>query len=559
MVKNDHANDGEGKPDSILLPEDVTVSSALRRRIEDGEYVTTRIKQPDDTQIVERFSATHLTHPLFAEKMINSILEGNFSEYAAALLLGNPFRADDVDAIFQQHGISMRSSDLGEPPITWPSKAIPSKEPAVPRYMRSQKMVIIGDGPAAILLARLRHELGYDPKATKVLSKHGKLGGIWEQPRVLEEGHNTFNETQAFGATLPTTGGRSGAQMKRFLSDVAGSAVPHMLVHGEATKVDYDLLRKRYVVHYRGQISGVLEGDSVCVSTGNRIGKTLDHGPMDTNADEIPRIDVRMKRWQEPIPPEKWKEFEGTRPLIVGLGNSAMAVIGDFIEMQRNGVDVHPLVLTHHSAQALEHPREVIRRKDSNTIEGPLARHPSNLSRLALDIASVEERYRYALQNDWIIPSVKQWMIDLEAFERDRTVKVTITAAGRKKMVVDVPIIYALIGYQNDPKHMSDLGCTVDEESGFVQYDPLTHRVKSNLVGNPDRLYIAGAAGATENRNEEVIPGMMRSIQAIALAEIVAAYKSYPERFGSILGTIISMLKPYTKKMQNVIHLALAE
>ncbi len=540
MLRHEH---GGGKPDKIIVPEDVAIGSSLQRRIQDGEYTTVTLKEPNNRTLVEGFAAAHMSNPLFTDKMIGMIRERNFSEYAAALLLGDRFRAEEVDLILQEHGINIRNPDTEQTLITWPSKPIPREEPRIPRYMRSQSMVIFGDGPAAILFGRLRHELGYNDDATKVLSKHGKLGGIWQQERVLEEGHNTFRDTLAFGEILPASRNRSGAEMTQFLQNVAGDIVPHMIVHGEGTKIDYDFLSKKYIVRYRAKMSGILEADSVCISTGNRIGKTLDHGPMDTNADEIPRIDVRMKRWQEPIPEEQWQEFHGTQPLIVGLGNSAMAVVGDFMEMERNGIDVKPIILTHHSVQALEHPREVIRRKSSNTIEGPLARHPSDLSGLALDIAEVERRYEHAMENRWIIPSVKKWNVDLEAFQRDRTLKVTISAAGRKNLEIEPPIIYALIGYQNDPKLMRELGCIVDEKSGFVDYDPLTHRVKSNLPGNHDRLYIAGAAAATDNRNEEVIPGMMRSIQAIALAEIIAGYRTYQQRFGRILGGLIGFIQ----------------
>jgi len=384
-------------------------------------------------------------------------------------------------------------------------------------------MAIIGDGPAAILLARMRHELGYAPDATVIIGKARWLGGIWNHERVVDEGHNTFATASAFGAQLPTKFGRDGQELVDFLSEVA-EPIQGNLEQGNVTGVEFDSTLGKYRVLYkRGNVVVASLADSVCICTGCGVPAPLSSHSMKTNAEDIQGLGKYMKRWQEQL--DDSEEFEGQNPLLVGLGNSTIGMIRQLVEFASQGTDVVPLILTHHTRNALLKQNVLFGRQDGK-LDGPLGRTPSNLSKLALDIDDVRDSFKTALDNGWIIDSVSRWDVDGKLLRKKKICRVRIETRRRMTHEMETNRIYALIGYRNDPDVMRALGCAKVSNEGYVQYDPVTHRVSAAFPNDPRRLYIMGAAASLpHNRNEELIPGMMSVVGRIALAEIIAGHR----------------------------------
>ena len=69
---------------------------------------------------------------------------------------------------------------------------LPFPDYQVPKAIASSTMTIVGDGPAAIIIALLRKKLGFAKGSTKIISPNGTLGGIWQYEDVLFEGHYGF-------------------------------------------------------------------------------------------------------------------------------------------------------------------------------------------------------------------------------------------------------------------------------------------------------------------------------------------------------------------------------
>ncbi|MCB0331516.1 MAG: hypothetical protein KDD70_17715, partial [Bdellovibrionales bacterium] len=232
----------------------------------------------------------------------------------------------------------------------YPTSIMKIPEVRVPYWARDSRMVIVGDGPPAILMASLRYHLGYSPDATVIVGNAEKLGGIWRRSNVLAEGHNTFRSISAFNVGLEAVEPRAGADIERFLDSLIDRHdLEKLHRRGLAKGATYDSTSGKYVVSlkdYQGDEKQIT-ADSLFIATGNNSPRSIKNGPMETNFGEIEGIS--MRRWQRSIPESTWQSYEGTTPFIVGLGNSAIAMIGEFQKMKDAGVDVRPVIITHHS------------------------------------------------------------------------------------------------------------------------------------------------------------------------------------------------------------------
>lgn len=408
----------------------------------------------------------------------------------------------------------------------WPSAKLNTDGHRVPDDLKGQKMAIVGDGPAGILMARLRTELGYDSEATLLFSPGGQAGGIWNKRPVLDEGHNTFRQATAFGETLRTDIGRPGVDLQDFLrAHVKASRLTS--IRGTVDGVEWSSEDGKYHVKSKSsQGRRVDPVDAVLICTGNAIPKPLDSGPIETNVSDYPEVLAAARRWQQTYKPESIESDAGQRPLFIGLGNSTLGMLRQFYESDRQvGV---PTVLTHYPSLSLLHPGYGFYHKGK--VFMPLQRRPSDLTGLALDIPRLEKAYFYA-QSNWIIPGVQAWNIrDYRPASKEFLVEINSDSGTRREWF---DRLHILIGYQNDPAKMAALGLKVDQNNGELSYDGFTHQAKTNFEGDPKRVYVAGVAARKRGRpNEEVIPGMMRTLPRIALTDIAAAYcsKFKPQR-----------------------------
>ncbi len=446
--------------------------------------------------------------------------QGNLAKRFEALFFSGkrePHTADFVRASFGTVLDTDQKFDYGRPYINWPQPKLVAPYFPVAEDIADQSMAIIGDGPAAILLARYRKAMGYKDEATTIISARGKkLGGIWHYPGVVAEGHNTFASAQFLDSHLSAIEPRPGYVVQQFLADLTAELGSN-IHHGKATKATFDPETRLYTVSttHDGQESTVT-ANSVCIATGNARPRSIDDQSAFKNVRISPRTPI--KRWQEDIPESRWHEFENTTPVIVGLGNSAMAMWHMFSKMRVKGVNVKPIIITHHTKRAVENPNELIRNSDE--LEGPLARHPSALSRLALDIKRISDRYHDALDSGAILTDVSAW----QTAKNDG--KWTLTAhdqrTGNKTVINNITVVYVLIGYQNDPALMEALGCQVAPD-GTVDYDPVTYMVHP-ADENPDNngICILGKAAYTRfSQSIETIPGIMGAIPNLVAAELV--------------------------------------
>ena len=182
---------------------------------------------------------------------------------------------------------------------------------------------------------------------------------------------------------------------------------------------------------------------------------------------------------------------------------------------------MNPVILTHHSRRALRRPTEFFVGHDGKPER--MFRERFDLSRIAGDIEEIKTRYTEALERGWIVSDVVQWDVSVT----EKNFVQVLTRDGQIRQIPNVPIIFALIGYQNDPQLMKQLGCTLADDEGTVDFDVVTHRVRSAIGG--DRLYVLGSAASSKhNRNEEVIPGIMNAVGRIAFTDIVAAHRNRP-------------------------------
>jgi len=117
--------------------------------------------------------------------------------------------------------------------------------------------------------------------------------------------------------------------------------------------------------------------------------------------------------------------------------------------------------------------------------------------------------------------------LDIVGGEKDNWRVEIVTSDGQFRRLNNVVQFFYLIGYQNNPDLMKNLGCQVDSVTGVVDYSPLTGQVKTSFSNDPGRIYISGAAASRpEDRNQEVIPGMISSIPRMVFTETVMSYRA---------------------------------
>jgi hypothetical protein len=102
-------------------------------------------------------------------------------------------------------------------------------------------------------------------------------------------------------------------------------------------------------------------------------------------------------------------------------------------------------------------------------------------------------------------------------------VRVTVRLKdGSISRITHIPQIYGLVGYQNSAAAMVNFGLIADPATGRLNVNQFTGRA-ANSMGH-SRIYVAGnAASQIQDRNQEVIPGIARTVPFIAMSEIIAA------------------------------------
>src|SRR3989344_907921 len=95
---------------------------------------------------------------------------------------------------------------------------------------------------------------------------------------------------------------------------------------------------------------------------------------------------------------------------------------------------------------------------------------------------------------------------------------------GRKyeKRIHNIPMIYALIGYRNDPSFLERMGC-VPREDGSLDMNPITREVRTKFADATGYYALGAVASGEDRRNEEVIPRIIQSARQILFSDIVRA------------------------------------
>lgn len=481
--------------------------------------------QPRALETISRVFLLHVSTPDGLRKFTKAAQRPSFVEHAQQLLGGKETLPRGLVVQLAKQAIAMGATGQvnavrvqAESDFKiWPAPEGPTKVEKVDPIVAKQSLAIIGGGATAIIVARYRNELGYDPVKTTIFSDRPSLGGTWRQANVLDEGHNTFRSASIFGATLPAVEPRKGEDLSKFLDDLSGAIVPTQVRTATVTGVRFNPTTRHYTVLGRvdGKAAVLGHFDSVFIATGNRRPKELGASRhMSTNAAEFDSLAI--ERWQRPIKEAEYRTLEGKYPVVVGLGNSAMAMIGEFMKMQAAGAEIHPRILTHFSLGMLTNPSRAVL-TEFGRVEGPLYRDASSLHRIAGDIPKIAQRLEHALASGWIVPEVTSWNVNAGD-------AVTVTVTTRDSAIhtfTPVPRIFALIGYRNDPNFVASLGCKANPQTGELVFDPRSGVVRRDGEDS-GRMYVGGAAAATlADRGPEVIPGMMRGIPLAIFSEIV--------------------------------------
>ena len=457
------------------------------------------------------------------------VTDGRLSELVHCLMLGHPkewrpndtthFLTQQLQGIIPQDALQYSFASSNDA-LCWPQSSFHTWDASFNRKTQNRSCAIIGGGPAAGICHQTMKRLGCG-SGVQTFSPTGSYFGVWKG-HAEHAGYINPGETHVFRKALVPVGGRKGVSMQQFLKELTNgmAPIPAMVSHVEPSPDG-----RARVYYLQNQTDGLRhrDFDSVIITTGNSQEKDLQYGHMETNAHEFEErfgehsSDFQfIRRRMKPMGDEDLARFHCSTPVIVGLGNSFEFEFAKYRNLrEKTGVNINPIVLTHHSLDAVQNPDE--------SFDGrhPIARSRQKMGGYAYDLKRHRDTYNFAESEGAIIPSVRAWFIeDVDQYKQCGTIRV-VQMNGEERVYSNVPHVHALVGFQNDPQLLHNLGARTNR-FGDAFYNPHTLRVDDNFghqMPNAD-IYIFGAAAGG---NHSVIPGMNADIGPLMMSYYIDA------------------------------------
>jgi hypothetical protein len=381
-------------------------------------------------------------------------------------------------------------------------------------------IVILGGGPAGLMVARMLVNMRFNPEKMTVIDRTGEYGGIWNMPNVYGGSkNNPFPITYAgVASTLAAPG--PGSTIREFLADVQenGNDLPRP-IKGVVTRVQTGDLS--HAVQYKvGGAEQSIVAPIVINALG--VGKPLD--PSHAEHMQTTTPDKAGVRWQQQITPEKAESYRDKTIVLIGLGNSTAEMLVQIKGLNERGYNIDFRVLTHFPQEAIDNPDQYV------DFEGDKMRvyrdiTVADLTRLAGDLPDIREAYDYALRTGRIIAEIKQWESDGKT--------ITYTRSDGISETVPYEQLYTLIGYGHDAETLKALGLKPNQYNKNAPFTDFDGEVQRNTrVEGRDRV-AAGYFGlgailrSPFDRNAIVIPGIQHRMYWMAPSIVMRALEAY--------------------------------
>lgn len=384
------------------------------------------------------------------------------------------------------------------------------------RAFLNTRIVIIGGGPAGIMMTRGLIEHGFDKKNITVLDARGEYGGIWNQKNVSEGSKNNPFKFDFMGETLEPAPG-TGKSVNDFLGILVGEHSRKGLpvpVKGNVLAVipgdlDHNVLYKAS----DGSIKSI-SAPIVVNAIGN--GKPLNpnrEGHMTTNTPENAGI-----RWQTIINEKMAERYKNKRLIFVGLGNSTAEMLVQINQLNKKGFNIDYRVITHYPKEAILDPEKEVeingkKYKVFRDIKIP------NLTKWEGDLPEAREAYHQALKENKIVSDVKHWDMKDGVF----------TCEGSNIFRFNCEQLFTLIGYGHKASDLGLMGMYVtDPYLGSIAYDYDGEIQRNPGAFGRDRIFpgyfgLGSILKSPTNPNAVVMPGIMHRMYDQLFSIIVRA------------------------------------
>lgn len=394
------------------------------------------------------------------------------------------------------------------------------EQPGIRTLTRNTKVVVIGGGPAGLMVTRGLVELGFNPQNITVLDKSGEYGGIWNKKIVYEGSKNNPFHFNFLGLTLSAAPG-SGRTVNDFLTSIEDREnrrfsrnLPKPI---KAIVLGVNPGDLNHTVIYKtpeGEKS--ITAPIVINALGN--GRPLNpnrEGYMTTGTPDKAGI-----RWQKIITPELAEKYRGKTLVFIGLGNSTAEMLIQLRDLNQRGYNIDYRVITHYPQKSVEEPTEEFeiagkKYKVFRDITIP------NLTKWEGDLPDAKDVYYRALSQDKIISDVVHWDVGDGKFT-------AVTKSGEVK-TFNCAELFTLIGYGHDPDILRAMGMTVtDEYAGTIAHDHDGEIQKNpGTLGRgrvcPGYFGLGAILKSSENPNAVVMPGIMHRMYDLLFSAVIRA------------------------------------
>jgi hypothetical protein len=380
------------------------------------------------------------------------------------------------------------------------------------------RFAMVGAGAGSILLASYLTLRGADPKNITIFDPANRFGGIWRDKDVRMGGFNNPVPLSFTDDHHLDTRDRRGNNMRDFLDDIAGEYLRKVrFVGSEVTSLVRDdegtWQAKAGRKHH--------EADYVVLANGTPIPRKLDGKRISTNLDELdhgkqPLVERQQRKLTN-------RELRSGRPIVlIGLGNSTAAMINQIHRYEWNHRAVVPYyVLTDRSWGEVRFPDHNTRMNGKPT--KPVFRDPKNgyLTGFSGDLSRDQYNYWYMVESGRIMTGV-------EAITHNGHLE---AKSKRDKLIIDDPLIFALIGNERDPKLFDQIK-SINGKGHEPQIRACDGAVATKEHGYNSNVFAIGAVAATRrNPNAAVIPGIMSQVPGTTLT---IALRSFVRHLGEV-------------------------
>ena len=391
-------------------------------------------------------------------------------------------------------------------------------------------ILILGAGPAGMMLTRALIELGFDQSNITIIDKKGEFKGIWKLPNVNQGSKNNPVPFNFMGVNLTAAPGPA-SDVLDFLDAIEGSSsnTPfqekmNKPLKAKVTSVDPGNLEHKVTIHSNGKETE-LTAPIVINTLG--LGEPLPINDPARMTSSSQNCDAG-KRMQINITDEIANKLRNKSVVLIGLGNSTAEMLVQLQNYNKKGYKIDYNILTHYPEDSINNPEQNILGKNGKSYKVfRETQNPKNpdLVNYEGDLQFAKDAYEEARSEGRIFSDISHWTRN----RANKSMTLIVDKGNINPHIVQLKCdeLFTLIGLKQSPQAMQAMGIELSDEA-IPQYD-FDGEFHSKQKTNTDRELNKGYFGLgailnnPHDKNSIVMPGIMHRVRDLIFGVVMRA------------------------------------